>query len=89
MDEATSACVDPNMIDAVRTEVETRAKEQHVAGQYSIQRYWTRGAPLLVSSARHFQPRALVYINHESAAIEALLVGAAKMVGTSDQLSSR
>jgi hypothetical protein len=89
MDEATSACVDPNMIDAVRTEVETRAKEQHVAGQYSIQRYWTRGAPLLVSSARHFQPRALVYINHESAAIEALRVGATKMVRTSDQLSSR
>jgi hypothetical protein len=88
MDEVTFACVDPNMIDAVRTDVEASAEEQHVAGHYSIQRHRMRGAPLLVSSARHFQSRALVYINHESAAIEALRVGASKMVRASDQLTS-
>jgi hypothetical protein len=46
-----------------------------------------RRAPLLVSSARHFQPRTLVHINYETAAIEALRVGPAKMIGSSDQLS--
>ena len=89
MDETTAACVDPNMIDVVSADVETRAKEHNITGQYSIQRHWMRRAPLLVSSSWHFQPCALVRIDHKSAAIEPLRVGPAKMIGSSDQLSSR
>ena len=89
MDETTFTCVDPNMVDAAPVDVETGAKEYNVTRQHSIQRHWMRRSPLLVSSARHFQPRALVHINHKPAAVEALRVGAAKMIGSSDKLSSR
>jgi len=48
-----------------------------------------RSLPLLGGRARHFEPSAFVHINHQAAAIEAPRVGAAKMVGSSDELCGR
>ena len=85
MDESAAAYVDPNVIDAL-TDVETRTEEHKVTRQQSIQRHPMRRAPLLVSSARHFQPNTLVHIGHEPAAIETLGIRAAKMVGSTNEL---
>ena len=48
-----------------------------------------RSLPLLGGRARHFEPSAFVHINHQAAAIEASRVGAAKMVGSSDEFCGR
>jgi hypothetical protein len=88
MNEAAAACVDPNVIDPA-ADVEARTEEHNVTGQHSIQRHRLRRAPLLVGTARHFQSRALMYIGHEPAAVEAVRIGAAELIGSSDKLSGR
>jgi hypothetical protein len=87
VNEPTVACVDPNVIDAAAVDVETRAEEHNITGQYGIQRHWMRRALLLVGGTRHFEPRAFVHISHESAAIESTRVSATKMIGGSDKRS--
>ena len=87
MNESTVARVDPNMINAVAIDAETRTEKHNVTRQYGIQRHWMRRTSLLIGGTRHFQPHALVHISHESAAIEPPRVSATKMIGSSDKLS--
>lgn len=89
MDEATSANINANMIDAVRVGVEMSAKEHEITRPNSIQWHWMRRTTLLLCSAWDFKPGALVHVKHESAAIETVRVGPAEMIGSSDQLGSR
>lgn len=87
MDKTTAACVDPYVIDSAATDVVASPEKHNITRQHGVQRDWARRALLLVGGAWDLQPRALVYISHESAAIETLLIRAAEMVGRSDQLS--
>jgi hypothetical protein len=86
MNEATMACVDPNVIDATADDASPGTEEHNVTGCYGLQRYLMCRLSLLIGGARNVQSHAFVHINHESAAVEAPCVGAAKMIGSSDEL---
>ena len=89
MDKAPLTGIDADVIHAVLAQMGMCAEEHHVAWQQGIPRYRTRRASLLIGGTRYIQPRALVHISNESAAIEALSAGASEMIGCSDQLSGR
>jgi hypothetical protein len=89
MNETAIARVDSDVIDAMAVGVEMRTEENHIAGQQRTERHRMCRLPLSIGRARDVEPNALMHISDEPAAVEALGVGPAKLIGRSDDLRRR